>query len=57
MKKNFDSSNTDSYIAHSEIVTPLNIATTKISLKKKFDTFKVKLIDDFERIKELFLWK
>ena len=56
MKKNFDNSNTDSYIAHNETVTPLNIATPKISLKEKFDSLKVKFIDDFESIKDLFIY-
>ena len=56
MKKNFDNSNTDSYIAHNETVTPLNIATPKISLKEKFDSLKVKFIDDFESIKDLFIF-
>ena len=56
MKKNFDNSNTDSYIAHNETVTPLNIATPKISLKEKFDSLKVKFIDDFESIKDLFFF-
>ena len=39
MKKNFENSNTDSYITHNETLTPL----------------KIKSIDDFERVKESFL--
>ena len=46
--KNFENSNTDSYIAHNETVTPLNIATPKIDLNETFDSY------DFESIKESF---
>ena len=54
MKKNFEGTNTDSYIAHNETETPLNIAKPKISLKKKFNPLKTKFIDDFESVKESF---
>ena len=54
MKKSLENGNTDSYIAHNETVTPLNIATPNIGLKEKFDTLKIKFIDDFESIKESF---
>ena len=46
----------DSYVVHNETVTPLNIATPKISLKEKFDTFKIKFINDFESMKESFFF-
>ena len=32
------------------------IATPKISLKEKFDTLKIKFIDDFESMKESFFF-
>ena len=54
VKKNFENSNTDSYIAHKKTVAPLNIATPKISLKEKFESLKMKFINDFESMKELF---
>ena len=54
LKKNFEGTNTDSYIAHNETETPLNIAKPKISLKKKFNPLKTKFIDDFESVKESF---
>ena len=54
VKKNFEGTNTDSYIAHNETETPLNIAKLKISLKKKFNPLKTKFIDDFESVKESF---
>ena len=54
VKKNFENSNTDSYIAHKETVAPLNIATPKISLKEKFESLKMKFINDFESMKELY---
>ena len=52
--KNFQNSNTDSYIAHNETVAALNNALFKISLKEKFDTSKMKFIDDFESMKKTF---
>ena len=54
VKKNFEGTNTDSYIAHNETETPLNIAKPQISLKKKFNPLKTKFIDDFEIVKESF---
>ena len=33
------------------------IATPKISLKEKFDTLKIKFIDDFESMRELFFFR
>ena len=58
VKKNFDGNNTDSYIAHNETITPLNIAILKISLNEKFDSLKMKVTDDLENLKESgFFWK
>ena len=44
-------------IAHNETVTPLNITTSKSSFKEKFDSLKMKFIDDFESMKESFFRK
>ena len=54
VKKDSENSNTDSIIAHSGTVTPINITTLKISMKKKFDALKMKFIDDSESMKESF---
>ena len=44
--------NSDSYIAHNETVTLLNTVTSKISLKEKFDSLKIKFINDHKSMKE-----
>ena len=54
VKKNFENSNTDSYISYSETAAPLNISSPIISLKEIFDALKMKFIDDFESMKESF---
>ena len=48
----YNKCNSDSYIAHNETVTPLNTATSKISLKEKFDSLKIKFINDYKSMKE-----
>ena len=54
VKKIFENSNTDSYIARNETVTSLNIATPKISLKEKFNALKMRFINDLESVEEYF---